>query len=173
MVYILTKQRFADDEEWAAGAFQRYREYLASVQAKLPPGAIALAESDWYFNSRDHRCPHDAWLEKVEVTEQGTGNRLQNRDVAIAIRLLGAYQDGHIEFHYRGVQRYRLELAPPLVAEGWHRDWRFDEFRLGTNGGMVHEIEWWGSETTGTWLIEAADFQYHWIPFPSEARQER
>lgn len=164
MAYILTDQLHAEDEPTAAGAFARYRAYLASVRGRMPPSALALAESDWYFNARDHRAPHDAWLETVTVVERGAGERRQDRAVALTIRLLGAYHDGYIELHYRDVTRYRIELAPSETVGGGHRDWRYDELRLGPRGGVVHEIEWWGLEATGTWLIEAGDVEYRWLP---------
>jgi hypothetical protein len=171
MAYILTEQLLAGDGASAASAFARYREYVASVRDRLPHGALELATSEWYFDSRDHRCPHDAWLESAEVSESGSGQRLQNRKVAVRIRLLGAYHDGHIEFQYRGVVRYRIELGSRQeTASGGHRDWRYDEFRLAPSGGVVHEIEWWGSNATGTWLIEATDVAYRWIPLGASAR---
>jgi hypothetical protein len=66
-VYILTAQLF--DEAAGDKAFERYQTYLDSVRDQMPPGALALATSVWYFNSSDHRAPHDAWLESVHVVE--------------------------------------------------------------------------------------------------------
>lgn len=92
------------------------------------------------------------------------------RRVAIAIRLLGAYHDGFIEFRYRDVARYRINLTPERDVPGTgHRDWRYDEFRLAHGGRVEHEIEWWGRGPTGTWLIEAANVEYSWHPFTTRA----
>jgi hypothetical protein len=66
MAFILARDgRDAD----VVGTFARYREYLASLRGSFPASAHALATSDWYFNFRDHRCPHDAWLESLSLTE--------------------------------------------------------------------------------------------------------
>ena len=171
MVYILTDQR--DDEETGSSAFVRYRVYLASVQNRLPRGAYSLASSDWYFNSKDHRSPHDAWLEEVCIQESELG-RHQARTVEIHIRLLGAYQDGWIHLRYRDVSRYRLDLAPHSSAPAHgHRDWRYDEYRLAANGRVEHEIEWWGVRSTASWLIEAADIEYAWEPRESRSGPTR
>jgi hypothetical protein len=164
MAYILTAQRHQENHGAAASAFDRYRAYLASVRGRFPRGALELATSDWYFNSSDRRSPHDAWLERVSISRLGSGDRGERREVTVAIRLLGANHDAYIEFHYRDVVRYRIELGPGGASGGGHRDWRYDEFRLGPTGGLVHEIEWWGREATGTWLIEAADVEYRWQP---------
>jgi hypothetical protein len=163
MTYILTAQLY--DEDTGDGAFARYLDYLESVRGELPPGAYALATSGWYFNSSDHRAPHDAWLADVSVAEFAASGDQRRRSTSITIRLLGAYHDGYIELGYRDVTRYRLALEPRDRDRGrGHRDWRHDEFRLATDGRLEHEIEWWGSGPTGTWLIEAADVEYRWTP---------
>ena len=163
MTYILSAELDAD----AVDALDRYREYLTENADRFPAGAYALATSPWYFNSSDHRAPHDARLEELSISETGTGARAGRRSLEIRIRLLGAYDDGHIEFRYRDVARYRCELNPGRLNEGrGHRDWRYDEFRLSEDGRLVHEIEWWGRGPTGSWLIEAADVEFTWIPKP-------
>lgn len=161
MAYILTEQLY--DEATGSDAFARYRAYLAAVGDRMPPGARGLATSAWYFDARDHRAPHDAWLERV-VVEEGRGAD-GSRGVEIRIRLLGAYHDGHIELTYRDVRRYRIGREPQArdVDHG-HGDWRHDEFRATADGRVEHEIEWWHIEATGTWIIEAADIEYGWRP---------
>src|SRR5690348_1953791 len=104
MAYILTAQRVKDN------AFARYRSYLEGPGSALPPGAKSLATSDWYFSSSDHRCPHDSWLESVEVAEAG---EINNRTLSVRIRLLGAYDDGHIDLHYSDVSHYSIGLISP------------------------------------------------------------
>jgi hypothetical protein len=163
VAYILTAQ--LEDEQTGDSAFERYQEYLASVRDQMPPRAYTLATSTWYFDSRDHRAPHDAWLESARVVEDARPGQPRQRSVRIELRLLGAYHDGIIELHYDDVSRYRIDLAPHESEAGHgHRDWRYDEFRLAANGRVEHEIEWWGRRQTGSWLIEAADVEYHWLP---------
>jgi hypothetical protein len=98
-----------------------------------------LASSDWYFDFSDRRCPHDNWLEFVTLSEPSMGTRHEQRTSTLAIRLLGAYQDGHIELSYPEV--YDCDLRGTHIGQG-HGDWRCDEFRLGDSGRVIHEIEW-------------------------------
>jgi hypothetical protein len=159
MSFILAEHRRTVEE--AAAAFGRYRDYLAANRSRFPPGAYELAIAPWYYNPHDHRCPHDAWLDSVLVSEPATGERSEHRTVAIRVRLLGAYHDGHIELTYPQVFQYHLSLDE---ATQGHRDWRFDEFRLSQRGHLIHEIEWNGADHLGRWLIEAADVTYAWQP---------
>ena len=92
-------------------AFERYRDYLASVADSFPPSAYALATSDWYFDFNDHHCPHDAWLESLSITESASGARHEIRRLSMRVRLLGAYVDGHIELVYPQVFAYRFGVT--------------------------------------------------------------
>lgn len=154
---ILAPQRDKD----VVGALKRYREYIQSVRESLPEAVLALATSDWYYTLHDHRCPHDAWLESVTISEPSSGNRHEIRSTSIRVRLLGACHDGFIEFFYPRVFGYSLDVVD---AAGGHRDWRYDEFRLSERGNVVHEIEWCGLHGTGRWIIEASDVHFAWIP---------
>jgi hypothetical protein len=149
-MFILDDQRVAD----VAGAFRRYQDYLESERHRFPSGALALATSEWYFDFNDHRCPHDAWLQRLTVQETGLGDRQESRSTSVFVQLLGAYHDLVLTFNYRGVYRYSFDGSD--VGAG-HTDWRYDEFRLAESGRLVHEIEWCSSSATGRWLIEAED----------------
>jgi hypothetical protein len=157
MTFILAVDGRDDD---AAGAFELYRDYLASLRDSFPRSAYALATSDWYFNFRDHRCPHDGWLESLSLTETASGARREIRTLSMRVRLLGAYQDGHIELLYPQVFAYRLDV---IDGRRGHRDWRYDELRE-KDGHVIHEIEWCGKVGTGSWLIEASDVEFQWLP---------
>jgi hypothetical protein len=117
--------------------------------------------SEWYYDYDDHRCPHDAWLESLTLSEPATGARQEVRTVALHVRLLGSYHDGYIEFRYPRVFRYECQLDPGAAG---HRDWRYDEFRLTEEGHVLHEIEWWGPKPVGRWIIEASDVEFAWHP---------
>src|SRR5262245_460655 len=159
MVFILTKDWDDDD---IAGTFERYRDYLESVKTRFPPSAYALATSNWYFLSDDHRCPHDAWLESFHLIEPSSGERHEIRTLSLRVRLLGPYHDGYIELSYPQVFAYRFNVE---FGEYGHRDWRFDELRVSAEGRLIHEIEWCGLVDTGRWLIEASDLEFKWVPF--------
>lgn len=161
MSFILDSQRRAD----GAAAFERYRAYLDEVRDRMPPSAHQLATSQWYFDFNDHRCPHDAWLEGMTLAEDSSGGRNEERIVSIRIRLLSAFHDGYIEFHYPRVVRYRLDSIDD--ARG-HMDWRYDEFRLSDEGHLIHEIEWSGACESARWVIEATDLEFRWLPIESK-----
>jgi hypothetical protein len=160
MTYILAAQRDGSPAEMIAN-FERYQAFLEGSRSRFPPGAHALATSDWYYNFEDHRCPHDAWLEEATIRESAVGEARAQRTVALEIRLLSAYHDGHISFRYPQVFAYRLDASNS--GQG-HRDWRYDEFRLSDTGHVIHEIEWAGPGATSRWLIEASDVQMTWEP---------
>jgi hypothetical protein len=155
--FILSAQRNAD----VARAFERYRTYLQGVRHSLPESVFALASSDWYFSPHERRCPHDAWLESVVISERSSGERDEVRSTSIRVRLLGAYHDGFIEFFYPRVLQYSLDGSD--AANGL-RDWCCDEFRLSERGHVIHEIEWCGAHDTARWVIEASDVQFQWHP---------
>jgi hypothetical protein len=157
MAFILAEQRDADVD----AAFESYHRYLRDNKARFPPSAYALATADWYFAFSDRRCPHDAWLEAAVFEEPSTGERHENRSSKLTVTLLGAYHDGYIEFVYPEVYAYQIDM--PYAADG-HGDWRYDEFRVGEQGQLVHEIEWAAARPTGRWLIEASDVLHRWIP---------
>jgi hypothetical protein len=150
-------------KHWAA-----YRDYLESMRARFPPGAFTFATANWHYDATDPRCPHDAWVETLIISEPSSGERSEHRSIAIHLRLLGAYHNGHIEPSYRRVQSYSLEtpanaagLGAPLEGSG-HGDWLVDEVRLSDLGLVLHEVLF---ARGSRWLIECADITYQWRPF--------
>jgi hypothetical protein len=135
-----------------------------SASAQLPQ----FAHEAWYRDPSDHRCPHDAWLEALEVSEPATGKRSEARKTAITVRLLGAYQDGHIIFRYTGVTKYSLEGGSCRRGLG---DWLEDTFSVDEAGQFVHRITWagFGSSEESKWSIESEGVTYEWTP--KEANQ--
>src|SRR5215467_6980274 len=84
MAFILAADgRDAD----VGGAFHRYQKYLQSLRDVFPPSAYALATSDWYFNFKDHRCPHDVWLETFGLSEASSANGGKQRSLSVNVRL--------------------------------------------------------------------------------------
>jgi hypothetical protein len=94
----------------------------------------------------------------------------QRRVTTINIRLLAAYHDGYVEFLYPTVFNYTLLC--PSSARGLG-DWMYDEFRLSSDGHLIHEIEWAGfPKVEGSrWIIEATDVKFRWIPQITSAQQ--
>lgn len=116
----------------------------------------------WYHDPTDHRCPHDAWLDSVELREPAKGARGEQRQTAIVIRLLAAYHDGWITLRYAGVRRY--SLASDECEKGMG-DWLRDEFEAGEAGRILHRITWcFGPSRTSQWFVEAEAVTYEWTP---------
>jgi hypothetical protein len=163
MVFILSDDGRDDKYPAVKSAFERYETYLAANRSAFPPHAYELATSDWFYNHADHRCPHDAWLESLQILEK-PGTQPRQRSCSIELRLLSAYHDGHIEIIYPTVYAYSLqELSQSAKSHG---DWRYDEFRISDRGHLVHEIEWaYGTQCKAfVWTIEADDIDFRWMP---------
>jgi hypothetical protein len=82
------------------------------------------------------------------------------------VRLLGAYNNGHIELRYTNVRQYEIgrsyrvgSFASTMANEG-HSDWLIDEIGLTDDGYVIHEIEF----VSALWVIECGDFSYNWLP---------
>jgi hypothetical protein len=91
-----------------------------------------------------YRCPHDAWLEQLVISEPSTGKRREKRSIGVSIRLLGAYHDGFVEYEYDNVRQYSFQTPsePQRVPVGLgHGDFLIDEIRLSEGGWVEHEIE--------------------------------
>jgi hypothetical protein len=168
MVFILSNDgRYEDSPNGIKKAFERYRDYLKQNEAAFPPRSYQLATSDWFYYPNDHRCPHDAWLVSFQMTEMPVRKAL--KPCSISIRLLGAYHDGHIEIIYPRVFSYSLQcsMAGNVTTHG---DWWYDEFRLSERGHMIHKIEWapQAQSKPFSWIIEADDIDFRWIPMKAE-----
>lgn len=161
-MFILGPERDKD----VVAAFESYAHYLKAERRRFPQNAYELATSDWYFDFRDHRCPHDAWIETVAITESAQGEREVERSSAITMTLLGAYHDLGMKFSYPRIYAYRFDTGDCLRGHG---DFRYDEFRVSQRGNLLHEIEWATHQGTGTWLIEASDVEFTWWPLVDSA----
>lgn len=165
MAYILSEERDSDrcDHLW-----DQYRRQILAHRDHFPPGAFALATSDWYYGFSDHRAPHDAWLVSSAFEEAASGDRSETRKLTLRIRLLGAYHDQYLEFFYPEVYAYSVTCS--ASTEG-HGDWRYDEFRLSAEGHLLHEIEWAGApgKEGARWLIEASDVAFSVVPLVEAA----
>lgn len=130
------------------------------MTAMRPLPDFALA--DWYSDPTDHRSPHDAWLESIEIAELAEGERQEKRTTAITLRLLGAYHDGHIVLRYTDVTHYSVSADTRGQGLG---DWLEDRFSVTPSGALRHEITWClGPEAKTAWFIEARDVSFEWIP---------
>jgi len=133
------------------------------------PPAFSL--EPWYSDPADHRCPHDAWLESLEIIEPATGSPGEKRRISIKLTLLGAYHDGLLVFTYFGVRRHSLTSYACDQGVG---DWLRDEFSASADGMIAHRIIWHcPASGASQWLIEAAEVTCEWKPQAVPVRTKR
>jgi hypothetical protein len=142
--------------------FEVYRKYLENNHQSFPPSAYEFSTADWHYNAEDPRCPHDAWVESLNIAENHLPKTDNKKGIKIELMLLGAYQNGQIKISYDGVRGYNLTLFPDSFEVKSHGDWIIDEIRLSEKGWLIHEIKFW---LNGNWQIECEDIQYQWLPF--------
>jgi len=92
---ILT-EAWNEESDESGISWKRYMAYFATIRDRLPGIAREFVEAPWHYDTNDHRCPHDAWVEQVLISEPANGDRRQRRRIDIQVRLLGAYHDGHL-----------------------------------------------------------------------------
>jgi hypothetical protein len=145
---------------------EAYVAYLKTIAEFLPAATKEFALSDWYYTDPD-RCPHDAWVERVELFENFSGERKEQRNIGIKIRLLAASHAGHILFTYENVFGYDLTFSPSIrqwdgkLVLPKHEDWMSDEVSLNSSGHVTHEIHF---SSRCIWKIEAECISYAFTP---------
>lgn len=158
--FILDPSIHGEDFEETEARFRRYHEHLESIRDKLPPGASAYAFGAHSSSFDDHGFPHDSWIEEVRMEVSSPGTFFQHsgleRGLDIYLRLLGSYNDGYIEFHYKNIGDSSLVAA---------MEWMYDEVQLTDEGRVLHQIRFDGDNY---WRIECEDFTYVWIPFDNQ-----
>lgn len=153
-MFILRKDIGDDSLKDQDGGWHKYQQYLESVKHRMPKSARDFALAEWHYDFRDHRCPHDGWVEYVDILEDAQGERGEIRNVQINVRLLAAYHDGYIDLTYRNVRSYRIS-----ASSSNHGDWLYDEVRISEGGAVVHEVELDNSH----FYIECDDIEYEWV----------
>ena len=149
-MFILNRDRPNNSlEEWRSG-WDNYQRYLKSISSKLPDSTLSYASAEWHYNHLEHRAPHDAWLQKLEILEFGND---KTRSRHIVATFLGAYHDGVIVLEYSDVLSYSMRGSAENLG-----DWQYDEIRLSEDGKVLHEIEF----DRGVWLIICRDMDYRW-----------
>lgn len=122
-----------------------YFQYLAEVQALLPPEVFSFAADPRNYDLNSHQSLHDAWLESLTIAEPAAGARSEIRSIQIDCCYLGPYHDLRIHLSYRGVSDYSLTTpsgtrSPPTNSVG-HGDLLMHEVRTGAAGQIIHELQ--------------------------------
>lgn len=165
MAFVLPGDYPDDDLTAFQRAWQGYNTYIQDHAGSFPASAFALATAPWYYDPADPRCPHDAWVESLTISEPAQDEHRDQRTLAITIRMLGAYHDGIIQLSYARVFSYALQkpaLPTEYLNQDGHSDWLVDELRLNDQGHLIHEIVF---ASQAHWVIECEDVDYRWMPF--------
>ena len=142
-----------------------YNKFLRKNSGFFPQAAYEFAIADWHYNPSDSRCPHDAWVESLQISEKHNSETDKKEGIKIQLILLGAYHDGQIKIQYEGVKGYNLNLLPDSFEVKHHGDWLIDEIRISEKGWLVHEIKF---SVFGKWQIECENINYEWLPFDTK-----
>jgi hypothetical protein len=137
-----------------------YLRYLDEERDRFPANAWSFALASWHYDMQHSQCPHDSWLESLDIQEGGAGK--ERRRIQIAARFLGAYHDGSFELVYADVQSYSgLMKEVAGLGAGGHGDWLVDEVLAQDDGSVSHEIVF---SSGARWQITARDIVYRWLP---------
>lgn len=157
---------FSDELEQKKSAWNEYQLYMNTIKDFLPQTTTDFALAEWHYDATNHQCPHDSWVEKLNITEVMQQNDIKKRQINITIMLLGAYHDGHIELDYKNVSEYKLDNTESQQYREYrkyagHGDWLIDEIYRSDSGKVIHEIIFrWGVE----WKIECDEVTFNWKP---------
>jgi hypothetical protein len=132
----------------------------------LPEVTKSFVLSDWYY-ADFHKCPHDAWVDSLEIVERASGERKQLREIHIKLKLFAASHQGHIYYTYENVSQYDLNARWLYCRTGpKHEDWLNDEITLAGTGEVEHEIVF----RSGTqWNIRCKSISYEYRPIADSA----
>lgn len=127
-------------------ACKAYDAHLKVIATKLPEVTRVFVLAPWYQDFNHHDCPHDSWLLNLALNARVKSN--EDRTLDLTLKLLGAYHDRVLIFHYRNVMLCDFEIQ----KQGRHNtgDWLRDEFDVTADGFVSHEILW---QLGGPWKI--------------------
>lgn len=161
--FLIYDSSYSPDE--IRKCFEEYSKYLDRMKNVFPPRALEFATAAWHWNGEDPRCPHDAWLEKLEITEESIEPAGSKRNLLIKAKFLGAYHDGIFTITYHDVRKYVLNnerLKYSVNLGNGHGDWLLDEVYLDDDNLVVHDIEF---ANNAQWKVYCGDLEYEWSSF--------
>lgn len=150
---------FFENGEIDRTTFDKYLQRLKAIRDKLPETVYQFAVAGWHYDNQDHQCPHDSWIESIEINEVASGSRSEIRKIEIKIKCLGAFHDGYFYLHHRGVTKYSINHHAKQPNTHGHGDWLLDEISLSKDDLVVHEIIF---NENSKITIECTDIEYNW-----------
>ena len=126
------------DDSRSDKSYQAYVTYLSSIRDRLPQTVYEFAIADWHYDFTNPKCPHDAWVQEIKISEVAGGERHEIRKTQIEIILLGAYHDRLLKVTYSDVASHSVNSTHSQDGYG---DWLIDEISLSNSGLVVHEVK--------------------------------
>ena len=170
MSYILTNiypdgmpdPKSLNHDEIHQQRWKDYHQHLESKRNKMTDTLQEFAFAGWHYDFTDHKCPHDGWLENLNMVEKVVNDKDGNeaRLIDISIKLLGAYHDLYIYLEYYRVKTYcfdqpRRDSVFPH-NRSTHSDWLLDELVIEGKKNYIHKIIW---SSGATWYIHFEDIK--------------
>lgn len=138
-----------------------YFQYLDKHKSYMTSNVREFVFAPHHYDITDSKCPHDSWIESINIIECGSGQRMNQRSISIHAQFLGAYQNGYFEIKYVNVVRYHFGLNRTTNMDKLigHGDWIVDEVTFLDEKIISHEIEF---SLEGVWKIHCKDIIYSW-----------
>ena len=139
-----------------------YLTYIETVKNRFSDKAYSFITEPWHYDSYFHQCPHDSWLEKLEITENYPKEDISERNTDIMIIFFGAYHDSILTIKYKNVVGYEKNLntlPQPMLNKGAfsnHGDFLYDQLIINEDNFLEHTI----ALSMGKFFIKCKDIDY-------------
>lgn len=137
--------------------------FFEGMNTEVVCNGLELSQSKWYSDPTDVRCPHDSWVDKIEIYEKSLNKSDQTRQVGVSIHLLNAFHSGYITLRYTNVISYSLTMLR-LSQRGnrAHGDWLEDKLGFILESGFVFHQIWLSSGATICIVCEDMRYEASW-----------
>jgi hypothetical protein len=113
-----------------------YFSYIESCD-RMDPKTKSFAIDRSRYDLSSPGSLHDAWLDRLFLVEEASGNRHQVRPLNVVVELLGPYHDRRFRLTYSGVKQYVMQCDK--LSNG-HGDLLMHEFTMDDHGLTTHEM---------------------------------
>ncbi|MEM8954852.1 MAG: hypothetical protein AAGD22_11930 [Verrucomicrobiota bacterium] len=122
----------------------QYGDYLAALDGfrdDLPEEVAKFAADEERFTLSNAKSLHDAWIERIEVTESRSTTETPS-EIRITLTLLGQMYDRRVILTYENVTSYAITGGNNRSAttDTLHGDIFTHEVRPAEGGRVTHEI---------------------------------
>jgi hypothetical protein len=131
-----------------------YFSYLESCE-NMDPKTKSFAIDRSRYDLSSPGSLHDAWLDRLSLIEEASGNRHQVRPLSVVVEFLGPYHDRRFRLTYSGVRKYVMQ--GDKLSNG-HGDLLMHEFSMDDHGLTAHEMNF-SSGSSLIFVFERFDFE--------------